>query len=61
MNAFTRSIATDYAKDGIRCNTLAPGYVINEGREVLTEEQRTKINLPDEVAREGEDDDDRTM
>ncbi len=40
MNALTRSIATDYAADGIRCNTLAPGYIINEGREVLTEERR---------------------
>jgi NAD(P)-dependent dehydrogenase (short-subunit alcohol dehydrogenase family) len=41
MNALTRSIATDYAADAIRCNTLAPGYVVNEGREVLSPERRS--------------------
>ncbi len=41
MNALTRAIATDYAAEAIRCNTLAPGYVINEGREVLTPERRS--------------------
>ena len=41
MNALTRAIATDYAADAIRCNTLAPGYVINEAREVLTPERRS--------------------
>lgn len=40
MNALTRAIATDYAADRIRCNTLAPGYVINERREVLSPERR---------------------
>lgn len=40
MNALTRSIATDYAAEGIRCNTLSPGYVINEDREVLSPERR---------------------
>jgi NAD(P)-dependent dehydrogenase (short-subunit alcohol dehydrogenase family) len=40
MNALTRAIATDYAADNIRCNTLAPGYVINEEREVLSDERR---------------------
>jgi NAD(P)-dependent dehydrogenase (short-subunit alcohol dehydrogenase family) len=40
MNALTRSIATDYAAQGIRCNTLAPGYVVNEDREVLSEARR---------------------
>ncbi|MCH2170162.1 SDR family oxidoreductase [Myxococcota bacterium] len=41
MNALTRSIATDFAAEAIRCNTLAPGYVINDGREVLSDERRT--------------------
>jgi len=58
MNALTRSIATDYAADGIRCNTLAPGYVINEVREVLSEERRahfermhlTRIPIADDIA-----------
>jgi meso-butanediol dehydrogenase/(S,S)-butanediol dehydrogenase/diacetyl reductase len=40
MNALTRSVATDYAAEGIRCNTLAPGYVVNEEREVLSETRR---------------------
>jgi NAD(P)-dependent dehydrogenase (short-subunit alcohol dehydrogenase family) len=40
MNALTRAIATDYAADAIRCNTLAPGYVVNEQREVLNPERR---------------------
>ena len=40
MNALTRAIATDYAAEAIRCNTLAPGYVINEQREVLSPKRR---------------------
>jgi meso-butanediol dehydrogenase/(S,S)-butanediol dehydrogenase/diacetyl reductase len=40
MNALTRAIATDYAAEAIRCNTLAPGYVVNEQREVLSPERR---------------------
>jgi len=40
MNALTRSIATDYAAHGIRCNTLAPGYVVNVERESLSDARR---------------------
>jgi len=40
LNALTRAIATDYAADGIRCNTLAPGYIVNERRERLSPERR---------------------
>ena len=40
LNALTRAIATDYAGDGIRCNTLAPGYIVNERRERLSPERR---------------------
>jgi NAD(P)-dependent dehydrogenase (short-subunit alcohol dehydrogenase family) len=40
MNALTRSLATDYAAEGIRCNTLAPGYVVNDDREVLSDARR---------------------
>ena len=58
MNALTRAIATDYAADGIRCNTLAPGYVVNEGREVLSSERRihfermhlTRLPVAEDVA-----------
>jgi len=58
MNALTRAIATDYAADAIRCNTLAPGYVINEGREVLSPERRlhfermhlTRLPIAEDIA-----------
>ena len=58
MNALTRAIATDYASEGIRCNTLAPGYVINEAREVLSVERRehfermhlTRLPVADDIA-----------
>ena len=33
MNALTRSIAVDYATDGIRCNTIQPGYLLHEQRD----------------------------
>jgi NAD(P)-dependent dehydrogenase (short-subunit alcohol dehydrogenase family) len=33
LNALTRSIAVDYATSGIRCNTISPGYVLNERRD----------------------------
>jgi NAD(P)-dependent dehydrogenase (short-subunit alcohol dehydrogenase family) len=33
LNALTRSIAVDYARDGIRCNTISPGYVLNDRRD----------------------------
>lgn len=33
MNALTRSIAADYSRQGVRCNTLQPGYIIHETRD----------------------------
>ncbi len=33
LNALTRSLAVDLAADGIRANTVAPGYVLNERRD----------------------------
>jgi NAD(P)-dependent dehydrogenase (short-subunit alcohol dehydrogenase family) len=30
LNALTRSIAVDYAGQKVRCNTISPGYVVNE-------------------------------
>ena len=59
LNALTRSIAVDYARKGIRCNTISPGYVLNERRDAdLTDERRqrlegmhlTRIGVPDDVA-----------
>jgi NAD(P)-dependent dehydrogenase (short-subunit alcohol dehydrogenase family) len=33
LNALTRSIAIDYAADGIRCNSVTPGYILHEVRD----------------------------
>src|SRR4051794_38244871 len=59
LNALTRSIAVDYAAAGIRCNTVSPGYVLNERRDAdLTDERRatlagmhlTRLGQPSAVA-----------
>lgn len=33
MNALTRSITLDYAREGLRCNTVQPGYIFHETRD----------------------------
>jgi 2-keto-3-deoxy-L-fuconate dehydrogenase len=33
LEALTRAIAVDHAPDGIRCNAIGLGYVINERRD----------------------------
>lgn len=44
LNALTRSIAVDYAADGIRCNTISPGYVLNERRDAgLSDDRRARL------------------
>jgi NAD(P)-dependent dehydrogenase (short-subunit alcohol dehydrogenase family) len=40
LNALTRSIAVDYAAAGIRCNTISPGYVVNERRDAAIDDER---------------------
>jgi NAD(P)-dependent dehydrogenase (short-subunit alcohol dehydrogenase family) len=43
LNALTRSIAVDYADKHIRCNTISPGYVLNERRDArLAPDQRAR-------------------
>ncbi|GIU85762.1 MAG: dehydrogenase [Acidimicrobiia bacterium] len=43
LNALTRAIAVDYAADGIRCNTISPGYVLNDRRDAdLPPERRAR-------------------
>ena len=40
----SRAIAVDYAAHRIRCNTISPGYVINERRDAeLTDARRTQL------------------
>jgi meso-butanediol dehydrogenase / (S,S)-butanediol dehydrogenase / diacetyl reductase len=44
LNALTRSIAVDYAEQNIRCNTISPGYVLNERRDAdLSDERRARL------------------
>jgi NAD(P)-dependent dehydrogenase (short-subunit alcohol dehydrogenase family) len=59
LEALTRSIATDYASSGIRCNALSPGYVLHETRDAgMTPERRqqleamhlTRLSTPEDVA-----------
>jgi len=33
LNALTRAIAVEEAARGIRCNTISPGYIVNERRD----------------------------
>ncbi len=43
LNGLTRAIAVDYAADGIRCNTISPGYVLNDRRDAdITEDRRAR-------------------
>jgi meso-butanediol dehydrogenase / (S,S)-butanediol dehydrogenase / diacetyl reductase len=59
LNGLTRAIAVDYAKDGIRCNTISPGYILNERRDAdidpETRQRReaqhlTRLGVGDDVA-----------
>ncbi|HWC38969.1 MAG TPA: SDR family oxidoreductase [Acidimicrobiales bacterium] len=44
LNALTRSITIDYARQGIRCNTVQPGYILHEVRDAeLTDERRQRL------------------
>jgi NAD(P)-dependent dehydrogenase (short-subunit alcohol dehydrogenase family) len=44
LNGLTRAIAVDYANDGIRCNTISPGYVLNDRRDAgITPERRERF------------------
>lgn len=45
---FTKTIAKEYGKRGIRCNAIAPGYITTEMTENLPEEIKKKIteNIP---------------
>jgi NAD(P)-dependent dehydrogenase (short-subunit alcohol dehydrogenase family) len=59
LNALTRAIAVEYGGQGIRCNALSVGYVLNERRDAdLSPERRaelqamhlTRLGRPDDVA-----------
>lgn len=40
MDALARSITLDYARQGIRCNTVQPGYIVHEQRDASNTPQR---------------------
>jgi NAD(P)-dependent dehydrogenase (short-subunit alcohol dehydrogenase family) len=59
LNALTRSIAVDYADRGIRCNTISPGYVLNDRRDAGIDPERraryegmhlTRLGTADDIA-----------
>jgi NAD(P)-dependent dehydrogenase (short-subunit alcohol dehydrogenase family) len=59
LNALTRSIAVDYADRNIRCNTISPGYVLNDRRDAGIDPERraryegmhlTRLGVADDVA-----------
>jgi NAD(P)-dependent dehydrogenase (short-subunit alcohol dehydrogenase family) len=59
LNALTRSIAVDYADRGIRCNTISPGYVLNDRRDAGIDADRrarykgmhlTRLGVADDIA-----------
>ncbi|HEY3723388.1 MAG TPA: SDR family oxidoreductase [Acidimicrobiia bacterium] len=59
LNGLTRAIAVDYAKVGIRCNTISPGYVVNERRDASIDPETrrrreaqhlTRLGVADDVA-----------
>lgn len=54
INALTRSIATAYGRQGIRCNTVAPGLIATENtRKALSPEMENAIVAHNLVPRAG--------
>lgn len=44
LNGLTRALAVEEAPNGIRCNTISPGYVLNERRDAaMTPERRAEL------------------
>jgi NAD(P)-dependent dehydrogenase (short-subunit alcohol dehydrogenase family) len=44
LNGLTRAIAVEEAAHGIRCNTISPGYVLNDRRDAdITPERRARF------------------
>jgi NAD(P)-dependent dehydrogenase (short-subunit alcohol dehydrogenase family) len=59
LNGLTRAIAVEEAAHGIRCNTISPGYVLNDRRDAdITPERRaryegmhlTRLGVADDIA-----------
>jgi len=44
LNALTRAIAVEEAPRGVRCNTISPGFVVNDRRDAdMTPERRARL------------------
>jgi NAD(P)-dependent dehydrogenase (short-subunit alcohol dehydrogenase family) len=44
LNSLTRALAVEGAPDRIRCNTISPGYVVNERRDAdMSPERRSRL------------------
>jgi len=59
LNGLTRAIAVDYASAGVRCNTISPGFILNERRDASMEpdvrkrresQHLTRLGVADDVA-----------
>jgi len=59
LNGLTRAIAVDYASAGIRCNTISPGFILNDRRDAAMDAETrrkreaqhlTRLGVADDVA-----------
>jgi NAD(P)-dependent dehydrogenase (short-subunit alcohol dehydrogenase family) len=59
LNGLTRAVAVDYASVGIRCNTISPGFILNDRRDAdMAPERRrqreaqhlTRLGVAEDVA-----------
>lgn len=48
--ALTRSVAIDYGKDGIRCNSIAPGFIKTPANEALRSDREAMERLTGRLA-----------
>ena len=54
LEAFTKSVALEFASRGIRANCVAPGYIKSDMTDALSEEQLKSFNDKIPLARAGE-------
>ena len=51
LESMTRSIATQYGRDGLRCNCVVPGLVMNSQLEAMLPIMKDKCELVDVIDR----------